>query len=130
MALRSKFEIAKVDHTCYHNIVWVAPSYNTLPDAKLWRPFSKDGGDMAFKETPQLFTSHFNMNGSGTYKYFFKRSMNANGQEVKVYKHCRALHTIFVRQARTLRVYLSTSGVGETTHMISLKKEDGVVTVS
>ena len=61
--------------------------------------------------------------------------MNVNGQEVKVYQHCRApssggnSHSIFVRRALSLRVFLSTSqiGVGETTHMITLKKEAGVV---
>ena len=84
---------------------------------------------MAFKEKPQLFTSHFNLNGSSTYKYNFWQSMNHNGQEIKMYQHCGGLHTIFVRHAPSLRVYLSTSqiGVGETTHMISLKKEDDVV---
>ena len=87
---------------------------------------------MAFNEKPQLYTSHFNPNGSGTYKYNFWRSMNANGQEVKVYQHCRGLHTILVRQAPSLRVYLSTSQLDgvedlETTHMITLKKEGDVV---
>ena len=84
---------------------------------------------MAFKEKPQLFTSHFNLYGSGTYKYNFWQSMKHNGQEIKMYMHCGGLHTIFVRLAPSLRVYLSTSqiGVGETTHMISLKKEDNVV---
>ena len=80
---------------------------------------------MAFCEKPELFTSHFNLNGSGAYKYNFWASMNDNGQEVKAYQHCGCLHTIFVRQAPSLRVYLSTSqpiGVGETTHMITLKK--------
>ena len=103
---------------------------DALPDAKLWQPFSQDAGDMAFQDKPQLFTSHFNLNGTWyAYKYNFWLSMNANGQEVKVYQHCRGLHTIFVRRAPSLRVYLSTSqiGVGETTHMISLKKEDDVV---
>ena len=64
-------------------------------------------------------------------KYNFLLSVNTNGQEVKVYQHCRLQHSIFVRRALSLRVYLSTSqsqiGVGETTHMISLKKEDDVV---
>ena len=123
MAVRSKFEIARVDHTWYHPMASVDET--SLPDAKWWHPFSKDGGDMAFREKPVLFTSAFNPNGSGTLKYDFWRSMNANGQEVKVYSHCGCLHSIFVRQAPSLRVYLSTSQlteVGETTHMITLKK--------
>ena len=123
MAVRSKFEIARVDHTWYHPMASVDET--SLPDAKWWHPFSKDGGDMAFREKPVLFTSAFNPNGSGTYKYNFWRSMNANGQEVKLYQHCGGLHSIFVRQAPSLRVYLSTSQlieVGETTHMITLKK--------
>jgi hypothetical protein len=123
MAVRSKFEIARVDHTWYHPMASVDET--SLPDAKWWHPFSKDGGDMAFREKPVLFTSAFNPNGSGTLKYDFWRSMNANGQEVKVYSHCGCLHSIFVRQAASLRVYLSTSQlteVGETDHMITLKK--------
>ena len=117
----SKFEIARVDHNGYHPMASVDET--GLPHAKWWHPFSKDGGDMAFREKPVLFTSAFNPNGSGTLKYNFWRSMNANGQEVKVYQHCGGLHAIFVRQAPSLRVYVSTSqpiGVGETTHMISL----------
>ena len=123
LRLRSKFEIARVDHTWYHPMASVDET--SLPDAKWWHPFSKDVGDMAFREKPVLFTSAFNPNGSGTLKYDFWRSMNANGQEVKVYSHCGCLHSIFVRQAPSLRVYLSTSQlieVGETTHMITLKK--------
>ena len=70
-----------------------------------------------------LFTSAFNPNGSGTYKYNFWRSMNDNGQEVKVYEHCGGLHIIFVRHvAPSLRVFLLTSQVGETTHMIRMFK--------
>ena len=123
MAVRSKFEIARVDHTWYHPMALVDET--SLPDAKWWQPFSKDGGDMAFREKPVLFTSAFNPNGSGTYKYNFFRSINANDQKVKVYTHCSGRHTILVRQAPSLRVYLSTSQlieVGETTHMITLKK--------
>ena len=123
MALRSKFEIVRVDHTWLMKLRYQMVDESTLPDAKWWQPFSKDGGDMAFKEKRELFTSAFNPNGSGTLKYNFWRSMNANGQEVKVYQHCGGLHGIFVRQAPSLRVYVSTSqpiGVGETTHMISL----------
>ena len=121
LRLRSKFEIARVDHTWYHPMALVDET--SLPDAKWWQPFSKDGGDMAFKEKRELFTSAFNPNGSGTLKYDFWRSMNANGQEVKLYQHCGGLHSIFVRQAPSLRVYVSTSqpiGLGETTHMITL----------
>ena len=82
----------------------------SLPDAKWWQPFSQDAGDMAFQEKPQLFTSHFNLEWDVVHdKYNFWRSMNANGQEVKVYQHCGGLHTIFVRHAPSLRVYLSTS---------------------
>ena len=131
--LRSKYEIARVDHTMqkvYHKNFGLVGDKIKLPDAKWWQPFSKDGGDMAFKEKRELFTSAFNPNGSGTLKYNFWRSMNANGQEVKVYQHCGGLHIIFVRQAPSLRVYVSTSqpiGVGETTHMISLKKDDDEV---
>ena len=125
MALRSKFEIVRVDHSWYGDAAFVELKY--LPDAKWWQPFSKDGGDMAFKDSSVLFTSAFNPNGSGTYKYNFFRSINANNQKVKVYTHCSGRHTILVRQAPSLRVYLSTSQLGETTHMISLKKEDGAV---
>ena len=114
----SPFEIARVDvdHTWYHS--------NALPDAKLWESFSYERGDMAFQEQPQLFTSHFNLNGTYACKYNFWQSMRHNGQEIKMYMHCSGLHTIFVRLAPSLRVYLSTSqiGVGETTHMITLKK--------
>ena len=123
MAVRSKFEIARVDHTWYHPMALVDET--SLPDAKWWQPFSKDGGDMAFKEKPLLFTSAFNPNGSGTCKYNFWRSMNAKGQEVRLYQHCGGLHSIFVRRPATLNVYLSTSQrtrVGATTHMITLKK--------
>ena len=118
----SPFEIARVD---VDHLSGMSP----LPDAKLWESFSYERGDMAFQEQPQLFTSHFNLNGRHALKYNFWCSMNANGQEVKVYQHCGNSHTIFVRRAPSLRVYLSTSqiGVGETTHMISLKKEDDVV---
>ena len=127
MALRSKFEIVRIDHTWLMKLRYQMVDESTLPDAKWWQPFSKDGGDMAFKEKRELFTSAFNPNGNGTYKYNFWRSMSANGQEVKVYQHCGGLHIIFVRQAPSLRVYVSTSqpylGVGETTHLISLKKE-------
>ena len=122
MALRSKFEIVRVSHTWYGEAFVVEPQY--LPDAKWWQPFSKDGGDMAFKDSSVLFTSAFNPNGSGTLKYNFLRSIGANDQEVKVYTHCSGHHTILVRQAPSLRVYLSTSQLGETTHMISLRKED------
>ena len=125
MALRSKFEIVQVSHTWYGEAFVVEQQY--LPDAKWWQPFSKDGGDMAFKDSSVLFTSAFNPNGSGTLKYNFLRSINASDQEVKVYTHCSGHHTILVRQAPSLRVYLSTSQLGETTHMISLKKEDGAV---
>ena len=126
MALRSNFEIARVDHTLS------AMPDAKLPDAKWWKPCSNDVGEMAFKEKRELFTSHFNlMNGSGAYKYNFRFSgiidKNANVQEVKVYRHCGGLHTIFVRQAPSLRVYLSISKRSLRPHMISLKKEDGVV---
>ena len=126
MALRSNFEIARVDHTLS------APKMLTLPDAKWWKPCSNDVGEMAFKEKRELFTSNFNlMNGSGAYKYNFRFSgiidKNANVQEVKVYRHCGGLHTIFIRQAPSLRVYLSISKRSLRPHMISLKKEDGVV---
>ena len=124
--LRSKYELARVDHTMqkvYHKNFGLVVDKIKLPDAKWWQPFSKDGGDMAFCEKPELFTSHFSLNGSGAYKYNFWGSMNDNRQEVKAYQHCGGLHTIFVRQAPSLRVYVSTSqpiGVGETTHMITL----------
>ena len=123
-----KYEIARVDHTMqkvYHKNIGLVGDKIKLPDAKWWHPFSKDEGDMAFSEKPELFTSHFSLHGSGAYKYNFWASMNDNGQEVKAYQHCGCLHIIFVRQAPSLRVYLSTSqpiGVGETTHMITLKK--------
>ena len=127
--LRSKYEIARVDHTLqkvYHEKFGLVVDKIKLPDAKWWHPFSEDGGDMAFWEKPELLTSQIsNLNGSGADKYNFWGSMNDNGQEVKAYQHCGGLHTIFVRQAQSLRVYLSTSqpmGVGETTHMITLKK--------
>ena len=125
MALRSKFEIVRVSHTWYGEACVVEPQY--LPDAKWWQPFSKDGGDMAFKDSSVLFTSAFNPNGSGTLKYNFLRSINANDQEVKVYTHCSGHHTILVRQAPSLRVYLSISKRSLRPHMISLKKEGGVV---
>ena len=124
---RSKFEIARVDHTkekVYRNNFGLVVDKIAFPDAKWWQPFCRNGGDMAFKEKRELFTSAFNPNGSGTYKYNFFRSINANDQKVKVYTHCSGRHTILVRQAPSLRVYLSTSQLGETTHMISLKKED------
>ena len=111
-----------------------------VTSCQFWQPFSQDAGDMAFQNKPHLLTSHFSSAptkadgtkvGGGMYKYNFWLSMNANGQEVKVYQHTRRGHTIFVRRVQSLRVYLSTSqsqiGVGETTHMISLKKEDDVV---
>ena len=111
-----------------------------VTSCQFWQPFSQDAGDMAFQNKPHLLTSHFSSAptkadgtkvGGGMYKYNFWLSMNANGQEVKVYQHCRRGHTIFVRRVQSLRVYLSTSqsqiGVGETTHMISLKKENDVV---
>ena len=126
----SKFEIARVDHTkdkdgpVYRNTYGLVMDKIAFPDAKWWRPFSEDRGDIAFKEKPQLFTSHFNLNGTYAYKYNFWQSIVHNGQEIKMYMHCSGLHTIFVRLAPLLRVYLSTSqiGVGETTHMITLKK--------
>ena len=129
MALRSNFEIARVDHTLS------APKILTLPDAKWWQACSNDVGEIAFKEKRELFTSHFNLkNGirSGAYKYNFVQRQwiidkNANVQEVKVYRHCGGLHTIFIRQAPSLRVYLSISKRSLRPHMISLKKEDGVV---
>ena len=77
MALRSKFEIVRVDHSWYGDAAFVELKY--LPDAKWWQPFSKDGGDMAFKDSSVLFTSAFNPNGSGTmyaYKYNFSHSIN------------------------------------------------------
>ena len=93
--LRSKYEIARVDHSMqkvYHkNFGWVGDKIK-LPDAKWWHPFSEDGGDMAFCEKPELFTSHFSLHGSGAYKYNFWASMNDNGQEVKAYQHCGGLH--------------------------------------
>ena len=100
--LRSKFEIARVD-VVFQDGKWLP---DALPAAKWWQPFSQDAGDMAFQEKPQLSTSNFNLNASttsatnlssGAYKYNFWRSMNANGQEVKVYEHCGGLHIIFVR---------------------------------
>ena len=122
-----KYEIARVDHTkqkVYHKKIGLVGDKIKLPDAKWWHPFSKDEGDMAFSEKPELFTSHFNLDGSRAYKYNFWQSMKGDkGQEVKAYQHCGGLHTIFVRQAPSLRVYVSTSqpiGVGETTHMITL----------
>ena len=128
MALRSKFEIVRVDKTWSHvgktwdhNIL----DETTLPDAKWWQPFSNDEGDMAFSEKPHLFTSHFNLDGSRAYKYNFWGSMNHKGQEVKAYQHCGGLHIIFVRRPATLNVYLSTSQRTKfwgTTHMITLKK--------
>ncbi len=123
---RSKFEIARVDHTKEKaGPFGLGMDKIAFPDTKWWQAFSRNGGDMAFKEKPHLFTSHFNLNGM----YAFWQSMKHNGQEIKMYQHCEGLHTIFVRLAPSLRVYLSTSqiGVGETTHMISLKKEDDVV---
>ena len=136
-AMALKFEIACGDDAQYNTESLCALSPNTLPDAKWWRPFSnepdakwwhpwtKNGGENAFKEKPVLFTSAFNPNGSGTmyaYKYNFSHTMNANGQEVKVYEHCGGLHTIFVRRPLSLRVFLLTSQVGETTHMIRMFK--------
>ena len=118
---RSKFEIARVDHTKEKGGPFgLGMDKIAFPDAKRWQAFSRNGGDMAFKEKPHLFTSHFNLNGM----YAFWQSMKHNGQEIKMYQHCEGLHTIFVRLAPSLRVYLSTSqiGVGETRHMISLKK--------
>ena len=123
-----KYEIARVDHTMqkvYHKNIGLVGDKIKLPDAKWWHPFSKDEGDMAFSEKPELFTSHFNLDGSSSYKYNFWQSMNHKGQEVKAYQHCGGLHTIFVRRPATLNVYLSTSQrtrVGATTHMITLKK--------
>ena len=114
----SPFEIARVD---VDHLSGMSP----LPDAKLWESFSYERGDMAFQEQPQLFTSHFNLNGTYACKYNFWQSMRHNGQEIKMYMHCSGQHTIFVRLAPSLRVYLSTSQlieVGETTHMITLKK--------
>jgi hypothetical protein len=126
-SMRCKFEIARVDHTpekVRGNNFELVVDKIAFPDAKWWQPFSKVGGYLAFKEKPQLFTSHFNLNGTYAYKYNFWQSMRHNGQEIKMYMHCSGLHTIFVRLAPSLRVYLSTSqiGVGETTHMITLKK--------
>ena len=126
-SMRCKFEIARVDHTpekVRGNNFELVVDKIAFPDAKWWQPFSKDGGDLAFKEKPQLFTSHFNLNGTYAYKYNFWQSIVHNGQEIKMYMHCSGLHTIFVRLAPLLRVYLSTSqiGVGDTTHMITLKK--------
>ena len=143
-AMALKFEIACGDDAQY-NTESLCALGATLPDAKWWRPFSKepdakwwhpwtkDGGENAFKEKPVLFTSAFNPNGSGTmyaYKYNFSHSINTmttsyrcDSQEVKVYEHCGGLHKIFVRRAPSLRVFLLTSQVGETTHMISLKKK-------
>ena len=126
--LRSKYEIARVDHTMqkvYHKNIGLVGDKIKLPDAKWWHPFSEDGGDMAFCEKPELFTSHFSLHGSGAYKYNFWGSMNDNGQEVKAYQHCGGLHIIFVRRPATLNVYLSTSQRTKfwgTTHMITLKK--------
>ena len=142
-AMALKFEIACGDDAQYNteslcalgatlpDAKWWQP-FSKEPDAKWWKPFSNGGGENAFKEKPELFTSHFNlMNGSGAYKYNFRFSgiidKNANVQEVKVYRHCGGLHTIFVRQAPSLRVYLSISKRSLRPHMISLKKEDGVV---
>ena len=128
-AMASKFEIARADHTQYNVVTESLCALGATlkePDAKWWQPFSKDGGENAFKEKLVLFTSAFNPNGSGTmhaWKYKFSHSINANGQEVKVYEHCGGLHKIFVRRAPSLRVFLLTSQVGETTHMISLKKK-------
>ena len=133
----AEFEIARVDVIFQDDQLLAL----TLPAAKFWQPFSQDAGDMAFQNKPHLLTSHFSSAprkitsgtkiGGGMYKYNFRLSMNANGQEVMVYQHCRRGHTIFVRRALSLRVYLSTSqsqiGVGETTLMISLKKENDVV---
>ena len=122
-----KYEIARVDHTkqkVYHKNIGLVGEY-MLPHALWWHPFSKDEGDMAFSEKPELLTSHFNLDGSRAYKYNFWQSMNHKGQEVKAYQHCGGLHTIFVRRPATLNVYLSTSQrtrVGATTHMITLKK--------
>ena len=135
-AMASKFEIAHSDDAQYNteslcalgatlpNDAW-QPFSKEFPDAKWWKPFSNGGGENAFKEKPELFTSAFNPNGNGTmyaYKYIFSHSINANGQEVKVYKHCGGLHKIFVRRALSLRVFLLTSQVGETTHMIRMFK--------
>ena len=123
-----KYEIARVDHTkqkVYHKNIGLVGDKIKLPDAKWWHPFSKDEGDMAFSEKPELFTSHFNLDGNPAYKYNFWQSMNHKGQEVKAYQHCGGLHTIFVRRPATLNVYLSTSQrtrVGANTHMITLKK--------
>ena len=126
----AEFEIARVD-VIFQDDKWLP---DALPAAKFWQPFSQDAGDMAFQNKPHLSTSHFSSAptkadgtkvGGGMYKYNFWLSMNANGQEVKLYQHCGGLHSIFVRQAPSLRVYLSTSQlieVGETTHMITLKK--------
>ena len=105
------FEIARVDVIFQDDQLLAL----TLPAAKFWQPFSQDAGDMAFQNKPQLLTSHFSSPparhsgtkiGGGMYKYNFWLSMNANGQEVKVYQHCRRAHTIFVRRALSLRVYL------------------------
>ena len=130
-AMALKFEIACGDDAQYDTESLCALSPNTLPDAKWWRPFSKEpdakwwrpwskeGGENAFKEKPVLFTSAFNPNGSGTmyaYKYNFSHSINLMttsyrlaSQEVKVYEHCGGLHKIFVRRAPSLRVSLLTS---------------------
>ena len=132
----AEFEIARVD-VIFQDDKWLS---DALPAAKFWQPFSQDAGDMAFQNKPHLSTSHFSSGptttsgskvGGGVYKYSFKLSMYANGQDVKVYQHPSRKHTIFVRRALSLRVYLSASqsqiGVGETTHMITLKKEAGGV---
>ena len=126
-SMRCKFEIARVDHTPekVRGINFdLSVDKIAFPDAKWWQPFSKVGGYLAFKEKPQLFTSHFNLNGTYACKYNFWQSMRHNGQEIKMYMHCSGQHTVFVRLAPSLRVYLSTSqiGVGETTHMITLNK--------
>ena len=124
----AEYEIARVD-VIFQDDKWLA---DALPAAKFWQPFSQDAGDMAFQNKPHLSTSHFSSAitkadgtkvGGGMYKYNFWLSMNANGQEVKVYSHCGCLHSIFVRQAPSLRVYayaLQSIGVGETTHIITL----------
>ena len=122
-----KYEIARVDHTkqkVYHKNIGLVGEY-MLPHALWWHPFSKDEGDMAFSEKPELLTSHFNLDGSRAYKYNFWQSMNHKGQEVKAYQHCGGLHSIFVRRPATLNVCLSTSQRTKfwgTTHMITLKK--------
>ena len=77
-AMALKFEIACGDDAQY-NTESLCALGATLPDAKWWRPFSKEpdakwwkpfsngGGENAFKEKPELFTSALNPNGNWYY---------------------------------------------------------------